>query len=88
MGAIGRPVDIRCSVTVMFFGKIVEVKKNVDFPGFTIFKKGNASISMGHGFHGYVTNSQRVVVSEIINGHFRIRLIGGTYLPYIRPIYI
>jgi len=49
---------------------------------------GKSSISMGHGFHGYVTNSQRVVVSEIINGHFRIRLIGGTYLPYIRPIYI
>ena len=77
MGAIGRPVDIRCSVTVMFFGKIVEVKKNVDFPGFTIFKKGNASISMGHGFHGYVTNSQRVPCLIIHCRFFCIETIGS-----------
>ena len=27
---------------------------------FTMFKNGKPSISMGHGFHGYVTNNQRV----------------------------
>jgi hypothetical protein len=26
-------------------------------------KNGNPSISMGHGFHGYVTNNQRLIVS-------------------------
>jgi len=30
----------------------------------TIFKNGKPSISMGHGFHGYVSRNQRVLNLE------------------------
>ena len=80
MGAIGRPVDIRCSVTVMFFGKIVEVKKKWIFQDLPCLKKGNASISMGHGFHGYVTNSQRVPCLIIHCRFFCIETIGSFHM--------
>jgi len=60
-----------------FLGKSLRSKKKVDFPGFTIFKKGNASISMGQGFHGYVTNSQRVPCLIIHCCFFCIETIGS-----------
>ena len=31
----------------------------------TIFKNGKPSLSMGHGFHGYETNNQRVIYLQL-----------------------
>ena len=39
-----------------------------------IFKFGKPSISMGHLYHGYVTNNQRVYPINIPLNHYKIPL--------------